>query len=204
MSSGKTEMKDDHLDFLVELLTIGAGRSSEILSEMLDTYIQLSIPSIRQIDVRDLRNTIPEYLNQEVSVIDLMFKGDVSGESKLIFPVESARILGNLLLDADADEDFDIAKVGVLTEVGNIVLNSIMGTISNYLKINFEYQIPVFQHNFTRNSLDDLSKSTDTLLLADTRFIAEEHSIQGDIALLFTMKSMKDLTMLMDKYLEEL
>jgi chemotaxis protein CheC len=204
MSSDIIEMKEDHLDFLVELLTIGAGRSAEILSEMLDTYIQLSIPSIKQIDVKEFSHSVPEYLNQEVSVIDLMFKGDVSGESKLIFPSESARILGNLLLDANEDEDFDSAKIGVLTEVGNIILNSIMGTISNYLEIKFDYQIPVFQHEFTSNGLDCLSNSADTILLADTRFIAEEHSIQGNIALLFTMKSMEDLTKLMDKYLEKL
>lgn len=204
MSGGKLDLNEDHLDFLVEILTIGAGRSSEILSEMLDTYIQLSIPSIKQIDMKDLNSELPYYFDREVSVIDLLFKGDVSGESKLIFPSESARLLGNILMDTKEDEDFESARIGVLTEVGNIVLNSIMGTISNYLKIRFDYQIPVFQNKLTRESLETLKNSRDTILLADTRFIAEEHSIQGDIALIFSMQSMQDLTTLMDDYLEKL
>ncbi|MDC7232555.1 MAG: hypothetical protein PQJ58_04950 [Spirochaetales bacterium] len=204
MSSKKITLNEDHLDFLVELFTVGAGKSSEILSEMLNTYIRLSIPMVKQIDVSGDDEDIPDYLNQEVSVIDLLFKGDVSGESKLIFPAEIARKLGNLLMDAQEDEDFDSAKIGVLTEVGNIVLNSIMGTISNYLNISFDYQIPIFQTEFTKSGIQHMAETHDTILLADTRFTADEHEISGNIAILFTMDSMKGLTRLMEKHLEEL
>jgi len=197
-------LNEDHLDFLKELLTIGAGRSSEILSEMLGTRIQLFIPSITQLRANELSQYFSGYKDKQMSVIDLQFRGKINGESKLIFPLDSARLLGNIILEKDEDEDFDNAKIGVLTEIGNIVLNSIMGTISNFLKISFEYQIPVYQTQFNRESSSDSKSGLELVLLANTRFSAEDISIQGDIALLFSLESLEHLITLMEKHLKEL
>lgn len=197
-------MNEDHLDFLKEVLTIGVGRSSEILSEMLGTRINLFIPSINQMRLDELIQHFPAYQEREMSVIDLQFRGKINGESKLIFPLDSARLLGNIILEEDESEDFDSAKIGVLTEIGNIVLNSIMGTISNFLKIPFEYQIPIYQTRFYDKSPGESDRSQEIILLANTRFSAEDVSVQGDIALLFSLESLEYLTNLIDSYMMEL
>ncbi len=198
------KLNDDHLDFLKELFTIGAGKSSEILSEMLGTHIQLSIPLIQQLTVHEVSDHFSDLKDNQISLVDLQFKGEINGDSMLIFPQKSARLLGNILLEQDEDEDFDSAKIGVLTEVGNIVLNSIMGTISNFMKIRFDYLIPVYQNQFKQDPSSDRDDPNNMILLANTHFTAEDISIEGDIALLFSLKSVEYLTSLMDSHLNEL
>ena len=197
-------LDNDHIDFLIELMTVGAGKSSEILSEMLETPISLSIPSLKQLKAKDLEDYLPHTPNQDLSVIALQFRGELTGESKLIFPVNSARTLGNILLEEDEGEDFDNAKIGVITELGNIVLNSIMGTISNFLDIHFDFTLPLYENRFRNNIPHNHDSETDIILLANTHFSAESIHVKGDIALLFSLESIDNLRELIDSYLETL
>ncbi len=200
----KNILNEDHIDFLVELMTMGAGKSSEILSEMLETPIRLYIPSLRQIQIKDLPLHLPRYMEQELSIVDLQFHGELSGESKLVLPISSARTLGSILLQEEGGEDFDDTKIGVITELGNIILNSIMGTISNFLNIHFDFTLPIYENEFRNNIPPSHDSDTDLILLANTRFTAESVSVEGDIALLFSLESLENLTKLIDDYLEDL
>jgi chemotaxis protein CheC len=197
-------LDDDHIDFLIELMTMGAGKGSEILSEMLETPIRLFIPSLQQIRLKDLPEHLPRFMVKDLSVVDLQFNGELTGASKLVLPMDSAKTLGSILLDEEDGEDFDDTRIGVITELGNIILNSIMGTISNFLSIHFDFSLPIYESEFRNNIPPNHDSETDIILLANTRFTAESVSIEGDIALLFSLKSLDNLTDLINKYLEEL
>jgi len=199
---GRLDLTEDQLDFLKELVGLGVGKGSEILSEMLESHIVLTVPSLIQTDLDHLDTELNAFSSEEVSAVDLMFRGSLTGEAKLIFPSESAQILGNILVEADEEEDFDSTKAAALTEIGNIILNSVMGVVSNFFQFQFQYHVPVFHYNFFRGGQRVEGDGT-LVLLANTNFQVETRNIEGEIALIFSLESLEVLVSLIDRYLNE-
>ena len=72
------------------------------------------------------------------------------------------------------------------TEVGNIVLNGVMGSVSNVLKKRLIYSIPVYIEETVEHLLreDDLNADS-TIISAKTELTVKKLQIKGDIILLF-------------------
>jgi len=179
----------EQIDGLRELINIGVGRAASILNTMLASHIVLQVPFVKFLNPGDFKNEI-EYLGREhLAAVELGFKGIFSGSSQLIFTAETAhKLVTTLVGDNPVDEDdIDVIKAGTLSEIGNIVLNGVMGSISNMLKIHLDYSVP----NYLEGNADALLlrpgiESPDrTIILARTRFFVEKLQIDGDIALFF-------------------
>ncbi|QTA78080.1 Chemotaxis protein, CheC-like [Desulfonema limicola] len=179
----------EQIDGLKELINIGVGRAASILNTMLSSHIVLQVPFVKLLTSDDFKNEI-DYLGvEQLAAVELGFKGIFSGSSQLIFTTETAhKLVATLVGDNPVDEDIDAIKAGTLAEIGNIVLNGVMGSISNMLQLHFEYSVP----NYLEGNAEALLKpSIDsparTIILARTRFVVEKLHIDGDIALFFEL-----------------
>ncbi len=144
-------------DSLKEILNMGVGKSADILNTMLGSHIILNVPEVQIVE--NLKtNMFPEHFSG-FAVVNLPFKGDISGTAKMVFPSESALKMVKLLTAAEADE-FDAIKIEALSEIGNIVLNSVMGMFSNILHTDLQYSLPWFQETDISNMLT--SKDTNS------------------------------------------
>ena len=134
-NDGHAPVDVEYIDFLKELLNIGVGKGANILNVMLRSHVQLTVPSVLLIDIEDLEAELGHIIREQISVVDLGFHDDLAGAAKLIFPRESAKKLVNMVLEEEDEVEFDSIKADTLTEIGNVVLNSVTGTISNFLNI---------------------------------------------------------------------
>ncbi len=177
----------DQIDALQEIVNIGVGKAAGMLNDLISSHILLQVPLIKVFALHELDRELGDLVNQNLSAVQLMFKGSYSGTSSLVFPPESALKLVDLLTGAEeTGEDFNALKMGTLTEVGNILLNGVMGSLSNILGETVQYTIPSYVEGTIMSLLGapgiDLNT---TILLVQTRFRVEEHDIVGDIILLF-------------------
>ena len=188
-------MTPGQIDAFRELINIGVGRAASTLNDMLDTRIHLEVPFIRVLEIDDLVKETEELRTPATCAVQLTFRGDFSGVASLLFPTDSAAKLVAILTADDPEPlDFDAVRVGALNEVGNIVLNGVMGSIANVLKQRMKYSIPTY----TENPIDKLLSQNDVdlnprVLWAQTRFRILEHKIVGDIILLFKVGSFEAL-----------
>jgi len=58
------------------------------------------------------------------------------------------------------EEGLDSIRSGTLCEVGNILINAVLGTISNELRLNLEYTVPVYQEG-TAQALNGKGKPSE-------------------------------------------
>ena len=112
------------------------------------------------------------------------FRGGISGRSALALPQASALRLAQLLGDvAEPVDELDLEMSGILTEVGNIMLNSVLGAIANIIGIRLVYSVPQFYAARPVNSV--LSRGTrelaGALLTADADFWVRYDSIHGSL-----------------------
>jgi chemotaxis protein CheC len=175
------------IDALKELINIGVGHGASMLNSMLRSHILLQVPFIKIISLEELRKEMETLGGDQLAIVRLKFKGSFSGTAELVFPSTSASNLITVLTDEDPGTiDLDSVRAGTLCEVGNIVLNGVMGSISNILQLQLSYTVP----NYMEQGMESLSALADTgdnraILLARARFAAEKLEIEGDIVLLF-------------------
>ena len=163
-------------DAIRELINIAVGRAAGMLNTLIDKHLTLFVPS--EIDIEN------HYLREEtLACVSMNFKNAISGNCKMIFPWSDAEKLVNLFTNDNLISDnFEEVRAAVLSEVGNIVLNSLMGTISNLVNSSFIYQVPNYTEGhfdviFDFNNLDENS----FVLIAKTQFKIDDLEIFGDL-----------------------
>lgn len=190
-----------HVDALQELVNIGVGRAAGVLNDMLDSPIRLHIPEVRLLAPEELKQELQtQFGDSLLSTVQLKFSGSFSGISELVFPTDSAADLVSVLTgEAPGTPDLDVVKIGALLEVGNIVLNGIMGSLSNALIEHLDYSLPAYNESKVNNFpiFADIDEKT-KILLAHTCFMIEQLHIAGDIILMFTVGSLDALLKAID------
>ncbi len=188
---------DDSLDAITEMINIGVGRAAGLLNEITGSNIRLRVPEIRVIRFRELLDISNSMLQGEVlSTVMLEFRGNFSGVTALVFPPESAASLVTLLSgEKHPSTEMDAVQVETLKEVGNIIINAVMGSISNVLAEHLTFSMPVYYEGklsaiaSTRRNMEE----DDYVVLAHTQFLIESMNIEGKILLVLEVGSLERL-----------
>ena len=182
----------EKIDALQELINIGIGKAAGMLNEMLATHVILQVPVIRILSPQDLDRELGEISRNTLSAVRMGFNGSFSGNALLLFPPDSANNLVSVLTGEDSiEDDMDAIRTGTLTEIGNILINCVMGSISNAIGKQLSYSVPSYLEDSLLNMLQQNNEDSRhaTIILAKTHFIIEEHFINGDIILFFEVGS---------------
>ncbi|MBE9096290.1 chemotaxis protein CheX [Tychonema sp. LEGE 07203] len=190
------ELTADEIDALKELINIGVGSAAGMLNEMIQFPIQLQIPDIELLSAKDLRSELKKRFGIEpLSAVQLGFSGSFSGSAQLLFPTDSAvKLVSVLTGEEQGSPDLDSLKISTLSEVGNMVINGIMGSIGNILDQPLDYAVPYYaEEEIEQLLLKEESVDSGSVLLAPTHFSIEKLQVQGDIMLFFDVGSFQML-----------
>lgn len=190
------QLTTDQLDALKELVNVGVGKSAGMLNEMIEFRIQLQVPIIKLVTLSELQAELNTRLGEEqLASVQLDFSGSFAGTAQLVFPTESAATLVAVLTGEEpGSPDLDALKIGTLTEVGNIVINGVMGSISNMLTQPLHYEVPAYIEEDINHLVSNKKPQRNMdILLAQARFNVEELQVQGDIILFFGVGSFETL-----------
>jgi chemotaxis protein CheC len=183
-------------DALSELVNVGVGRAASSLSAMVKERIELSVPKVMTISFQDLSThlNLAQELTEgpQVSIVQQPFGGKVGGTASILFPLSSARNLVALLTDGLLSaEELDLEMEAALTEVGNILINGVMGTIGNITGMEINFQLPEYM-KCTTGELEHTFQNRD-LMLAMVLIAISGQEIKGHLILLFDLPSLESL-----------
>ncbi len=192
-------MRSELKDAIQEIINIGLGKAAAMLNKLLKNHILLEIPQVTIIPFSEVTREFGLMHLTPVSAVRLCFKGSINGVSSLVFPPDSASKLVDLLVgEENFSEDMDGIKIGTLSEVGNIILNSVMASFSNTLETRLIYTIPAYIEGDI-SAILRLEVERDALVIsAKTRFTVESQEIEGEIFLLFELGSFDILSRAVD------
>lgn len=191
------------LDAFKEIVNIGVGRAAASLNDMLDSPIVLEVPEVTMIAYEDLASAAGA-ASQSFSCVQLGFKGPFSGVAALVFPPSSAaKLVAAMTAEEPDDPGLDGVMAGTLNEIGNIVINCVIGTIGNILDKTFDFSLPNYVHGALREILHISSDSwIHSILLVKTHFIVHEKQIDGNIFIIFEASSFDALLAAIDRLYE--
>lgn len=180
-------------DAIGEAVNIGIGRAASCLSEMVGATVFLKVPSVRFCAFADAYRQVSVAGGGPITSITQEFNGDISGSAAIVLSEKDAVTLAQLLHgDAPTATSLDI-----LEEVGNIILNGVLGSLSNLMKAKLSYGVLKFQADengfFGLGTTSSDPNNDRDVLMASTRFVVRERSIQGSLLIVFDVGSLQML-----------
>ena len=180
-------LTERQIDGLTEIIIAGMASGAGVLNTMLQSQVSLRVSRIQ---VLSLESYLSQYLHPGsdlLSAVQLGYKGGFSGKALLVFPTPSASKLVTMLTgEAMESDDFDTIQAGTLNELGNIVINGVLGTLSDRMEQHFVYSVPIYLEERADHLLCPPGRaSAYSVLLARTRFSLAADQIEGDLLLLF-------------------
>jgi len=178
-------------DAIQELFNIGVGHAASTLNDFVQQPVGLQVPEVYlSKDRKEAIHWIQHSLNnQNLAIVQMGFDGDIEGSASLAFSHRSAHVLASMLGDGDdtkKNSELDSIGESVLIEVGNVLMNGVMGTLGNMLKVGVQYQVPQFLHHGIEGMIIDGKTS---FLMARTKMTLAQMEMEGVIIVLFAMQS---------------
>lgn len=187
-------LSEKQLDTLKELINIGVGKAANLLNDMVQSHVKLSVPKIKVDYVSNLQEELVHLKGEILSAVKLGFKGTFSGTTEIVFPVASAQKLVSLLTGERIDSpNLDSLKTGTLNEIANILLNSVMGVIANLLETHFRYELPAYSEESIEQLLMTASDIDQIILFGETHFEIEQLQIEGNIIIILELSALEHL-----------
>jgi len=182
------------LDGMVELVNIGVGRSAGSLNTLTGQHVSLRVPEIKLCNISDLKHELPRP-DQPFTVINQDYSGAFDGTAMLMFPQESAEGLFLLMTGEEKkNQTNDELWQMTLTEIANIIVNAVMGSITNILGKKIEFHIPEYHEDSLDHILTDPRfLGEEKVAVVHTVFEVREKNISGKIAILLTTRSIKTI-----------
>lgn len=189
------------LDALKELVNIGVGRAASSLNDMLESPIRLDVPEVRMLTCQEL-GTETGGNRETFSCVQLGFKGSFSGVAALVFPQTSAiKLVAALTNEEPEAPGLNGIMAGTLNEVGNIVINCVIGTLANILESPFDFTFPHYLHGLLQDLLTlEITAGKKSIMMVKTHFLVENRHVDGNIFLVFEANSFDALLTAIDQF----
>ncbi len=193
-----------HLDALVEVFNVGAGRAAASLSEIVGDEVRLSVPSIEIKKTAEVDSTMLTFNSSKFGVVSQNFSGPFDAQALLLFTESHAlEIVRDMMGSQMGIEEIAEFEQEAMCELGNIILNACLSAMADMLKISLDSSLP----NYKIASLDDIFKSLNqaedqpyVLLLHIDLAIEKRHS-EGHLIFLLSSMSLRNLVEQIERFL---
>ncbi|MDX8404924.1 MAG: chemotaxis protein CheC [Mariprofundus sp.] len=188
------QLNHDQRDVITELMNIGVGHAASTLHSLIGHKIVLVVPEVSLITLASYYAAQSGNADELLSTICMDFHGAFEGSASLMFPTDSANILVTALTGETADSlEMDELRAGTLAEVGNILLNGVIGSIGNVLNVSLNYSVPEHMESPIANIFRRNNSDGEAVLLARTNFAINELKVEGNVLLFFKVASFAQL-----------
>lgn len=133
----------DEADAIAELFNIGMGQSAAALGDMIGEEVHLSVPSLSVSTRSRIAHEFDAGSATRVCAVQGAFSGPFTGQAMLVFPERGTLALVGRVMPVDpaADAPGEV-ELDALTEIGNIILNGCLASLSNLVESEIAGALP--------------------------------------------------------------
>lgn len=173
------DLNDLHLDVLTEIGNIGSGNAATALATLLNTVVDIEVPTIRLIDFSE----VSQYLGEKTSLavgMSVMLEGDVQGMMLQVMQLNFVQKLVNTFYPKELHSIEDIAEMdmSVLREASNITTAAYVNSLASMTDLFINISPPTDCADTIGNILD-LPAAAFSYLGKQALFIDEKLRVAG-------------------------
>jgi chemotaxis protein CheC len=190
-------------DALVEIFNIGVGHAARAMSEIVNEEVTMSVPSITFVNRADAAAMLGNKESDRVCGVSQRYQGAFSTEAILMFPEDKSLDIVRLMVGESVPlKELTEMEQEAMSEIGNIILNSCVGTLANIFSQELSGSLPAYHVGTSEEILTASGGLADTVvLMLHIDFILETHQIHGYVAFILDLTALHDLQEQVDRYL---
>jgi chemotaxis protein CheC len=190
-------------DALVEIFNIGVGQAARAMSEIVNEPVTMSVPSISFLNRADAAAMLGNKDSARVCGVSQHYEGAFSTEAILMFPEDKSLDIVRLMVGESVPlKELTEMEQEAMSEIGNIILNSCVGTLANILSQELRGSLPEYHVGTSEEILHASGGQASTVvLMLHIDFILETHQIHGYVAFILDLSALHDLQDQLDHYL---
>jgi chemotaxis protein CheC len=189
------KMDNMQFDVFREIGNIGAGNATTALSQMINSKIDMKVPSVQLLEFKDIPDIIGGAENIVVGIL-FAIHGEIDGMMMFMMDKPAAQHLVNLLVISDnrnASDDFNELERSALNEIGNIIAGAYLSSLSELTNMRIMSSVPYMAIDMAGAILSvpaiEYGKIGDKALIIETEFGDQIKSVNGYFILLPSLES---------------
>jgi chemotaxis protein CheC len=196
-------------DALQEIANLGMGQAATRLSGLLDAFIELSVPRVRVVAVREAAAALREMtgIDGPVTAVRQGFRSEIKGEALVICRSGDIGELGALIGGTYAESaDESLTEEELIFDVANVLTGACVSSMLDQLG-----RLPVFTAPGLlgeRVTLDAVFQpgllAWDLALLVEVNFALEDHRFRAHLVMLMAEESIHHVSRAIDTLLHSL
>ncbi|MBQ9142054.1 MAG: chemotaxis protein CheC [Lachnospiraceae bacterium] len=125
------QMTENYVDVLKEIGNIGAGNAMTALSQMLQCKVDMKVPQVRLLDLKDVATIVGSEEQLMVGVL-LGVEGDITGSIMFLVELEAAKLLVKKLMMGyeSGIPTLDPMEMSAMQEISNIITGAYLNSLS--------------------------------------------------------------------------
>jgi chemotaxis protein CheC len=200
------QLSPEHSDALQEVVNIAMGQAGDNLARLLDTFVSLSIPQIRMVELDDIMDVLHQMVGREnrVSAIRQAFFPRLRGEAIVLFPEH--RMQGVAMLMGYNVAPNPQQQQEIQLDITNILVGSILSGITQTLGTDLRFSPPSLLASDVpvERVIDTGNVEWRHVLLVEVNFSLNEHSFRSHMLLLMAEEALVPLREVLDDLMEAL
>jgi chemotaxis protein CheC len=192
---------EEQMDFVREMMNVGAGNAVTALHQLLKCPVDLTIPRVHVLEVNELPQVLgtPDLI---VACAATKMVGDIEGAIFFIVPADNLNNLKDLIKKGQPGFNlFQKQKPGdensAFIETANILCGVYLTAIHDFCKLNIHYTTPVFAVDMLQALLDEAlvaaSLQIQMAILVENEFEIDRQKIKTNFIVIPSIASRKPL-----------
>lgn len=126
------QMTATYADVLAEIGNIGAGNAMTALSQMLNCKVDMKVPQVKLLDLKEVSTMVGSEEQLMVGVF-LGVEGDISGSIMFLIELKAAKVLvKKIMMGYESGLDaMDDMEMSAMQEVSNIITGAYLNSLSS-------------------------------------------------------------------------
>jgi len=191
-------------DALVEIFNIGVGQAASSMSDIVNETVRMSVPSISFMNRTDAGRLLagPDPAQERICGVSQNYDGAFRTEAILMFPEDKSLEIVRLMVgEAVPLKELTEMEQEAMCEIGNIILNSCVGTLANIFQRELRGSLPRYHLGTSDEILTATSSQDGTVLMLHIDFVVERQQIHGYVAFILGMSALHDLKDQINQYI---
>jgi chemotaxis protein CheC len=185
-----------HFDTLGEIINIGTGRAVQGLSEVIGESVQSSVPNVELIQLENVGISTLRLNAEKFGIVTQEFVGSLNAEVMLLFAEENVlRIVQNMMGSEIAIDMVREFENEAMCELGNIMINACLASITDMLKIAIESTLPNYNIKSGAEIVEHITHAANKefVLASHVDFLIEGLPTEGKLFFLMNSDSLHNV-----------
>lgn len=193
--TSKEKLTEEEIDYLTEMMNIGAGNAAGAMSQLLSCEVDVKLPHVY---IMPPARAHMVFKNPDAAVLCVTMRmvGDVRGELFYVVPDEEKKNMLRLVKRANpgAFKAIRSPDSSVFEEIANITVGVFLTAIHDFTKLNIYHTVPNLVIDTVENIMIEivslLSEGVEEVILLENEFILAEGNVRATMVMVPVFQSM--------------